>query len=491
MHQRILPVVLLVLLVTACGSSSSDPVAPRGAEKPSEPTQPLWIATAGAADQITWVKDVRSLSGGDAVACGAFTSTTTFGLGETNETTLTGTGGLDGWVARFDEDDGSLVWARVLQVTDYCDVHEVAPLDDDGCVVGGYFFGEITLGSGETNETTLTSAGSEDGFVARYDEDGLLEWAVQIGDTGLDQVLGIDVLPDGTTVVGGPFLSDSLSFDGGPTFDRGDGTIDGFVAWLDSDDGSIEDAMHVESLSEGGLVTVWSVAAMQDESVAVVGDFIGTFTIRGNNAESYDSFNESYDSWSARLKNREDVDFAAVVNGALDNRVFGVYAAEEADHIRVAGDFEGETTFVDPGDPDKSVTLDGFGQDDGYALAHEGDGTIDFAVAIGDVRADSMYDPWVDKDGRTIVIGFVRGEGGVSQGTLVGIDSEGGIDWEQDTVGAGAAYGLALDALPDGGDLYVGGSFQGTATFKNADAPPDAVGLQDAIIARLERSSDT
>ena len=50
--------------------------------------------------------------------------------------------------------------------------------------VTGNFEDTATFGAGEPNETTLTSAGSSDILVAKYDPSGALVWAKRAGGTG-------------------------------------------------------------------------------------------------------------------------------------------------------------------------------------------------------------------------------------------------------------------------------------------------------------------
>ena len=50
----------------------------------------------------------------------------------------------------------------------------VSVLSDGSAVVTGYFNGTATFGPGEANETTLTSAGDDDVFIAKYHPDGTL-----------------------------------------------------------------------------------------------------------------------------------------------------------------------------------------------------------------------------------------------------------------------------------------------------------------------------
>jgi len=66
---------------------------------------------------------------------------------------------------------GDLVWMKQATVTAG---NAVAGYPDGSSVVVGSFVGSGVFGSGEPNEATLVSAGSNDVFVARYNADGTL-----------------------------------------------------------------------------------------------------------------------------------------------------------------------------------------------------------------------------------------------------------------------------------------------------------------------------
>ncbi len=82
--------------------------------------------------------------------------------------------------------------------------------------VTGFFRDSATFGPGETNETTLTSAGLSEISVAKYDASGDLVWAKRAGGTGLDEGRGIAVDGSGNSYVTGGFTG-SATFGPGQT----------------------------------------------------------------------------------------------------------------------------------------------------------------------------------------------------------------------------------------------------------------------------------
>ena len=80
--------------------------------------------------------------------------------------------------------------------------------------VTGFFEGSATFGPGEANQTTLTSAGGFDIFVAKYDSSGALQWAKRAGGTDLEVGVGIAVDGFGNSYVTGYFTG-SATFGAG------------------------------------------------------------------------------------------------------------------------------------------------------------------------------------------------------------------------------------------------------------------------------------
>lgn len=114
---------------------------------------------------------ISTLSDDSAVVTGYFYGTATFGEGEMNETILTASFGLssDIFIARYNR-NGSLAWAKHVGGNEACGKvgNAITTLSDDSTVMTGYFSVTATFGPGESTETTLTSAGYYDIFIARF-----------------------------------------------------------------------------------------------------------------------------------------------------------------------------------------------------------------------------------------------------------------------------------------------------------------------------------
>ena len=129
---------------------------------------------------------------------GLINGSATFGQGEVNQTTLNSAGIDDIFVAKYDS-AGLLQWVRRAGGTGSDQGISIA-VDGSDIYLTGFFNGTATFGQGQTNQTTLNSAGIDDIFVTKYDSAGVLQWVRRAGGTGSDQGVGIAVDGSGAAI---------------------------------------------------------------------------------------------------------------------------------------------------------------------------------------------------------------------------------------------------------------------------------------------------
>ena len=103
----------------------------------------------------------------------------------------------------------------------------ISALADGSSLITGHFQGTASFGS-----TTLTSAGSDDVFIAKLNADGSYAWAQQAGGSGTERGNGISALADGSSLITGDFYG-TASF--GSTTLTSAGANDVFIAKLNAD----------------------------------------------------------------------------------------------------------------------------------------------------------------------------------------------------------------------------------------------------------------
>jgi hypothetical protein len=182
---------------------------------------PVWAKKAGASGSDR-ANGLATDAAGNSYITGSFNSPTcTFGA-----VGLSNSGGLDMFLTKYDA-SGNVKWAR-KSVGVSNEVGFNVSLDAYGLphLIGNYNSSTMTLGS-----ITLTLAGYDDPFVAKYDTAGTILWAKTAGGNQNDIGESIGVDADGSTLIAGYFASPSMSF--GSTSITNIGTNNIFVAKYD------------------------------------------------------------------------------------------------------------------------------------------------------------------------------------------------------------------------------------------------------------------
>jgi hypothetical protein len=185
--------------------------------------------------------------------------------------------------------DGALKWVRVAG-GEWGDYAHAMTCDEDGNV---YITGEIEMTvKFHESDISLSSWGSNDMFIAKYDTDGNLKWANRGGGRGSDQGLSVAVYGD-AVYVAGKFKDTAMFHDGSVRlFSKGDDDIflakygtDGSFKWIRRAGGELEDEAWGVTVDDEGMVYI---TGFMEHS----GDFNGVnYTTKGGR----DAFIAKYD----------------------------------------------------------------------------------------------------------------------------------------------------------------------------------------------------
>jgi hypothetical protein len=460
---------------------------------PRPPGELVWAARAGGllADDAY---GVSALSDNSTVVTGQFRDVVTFGRNEPNETTLVSAGKEDAFVARFWR-DGRLVWAKRAGGGDLCLGEGIAALADHSVVVTGSFKDSATFGPGESDETTLVSAGGADVFIARYTQSGSLLWVRQAGGAGDDLGKGVAVLSNGSVAITGQFAG-TATFGPGETNETvltSSGPVEAFVARC-GPDGSLAWARQL-----GGD---WGtgVAALSAGSAVVAGSFSGTPTFGAGepNATMLISAGE-IDVFVARYDADGRLVWAKSGGGDAIDEGRRVVALSD-DSAVVLGDFQGTATFS-AGDP-SSMSLTSAGNSDIFMVRYEADGSLAWAGRAGGADFESGQGATVLADDSVVATGTFRGTATFGQGwpgeTLLTSTGnrdvfvaryarDGTLVWAKRAGGTGAAYGVSATTLFDD-SVVVAGGFSGSFTLgpgEGNETGLTSAGDSDVFLARF------
>jgi hypothetical protein len=254
----------------------------------------VFVAKYDTSGTVQWATSIGGTSTDNGYGIATDSNGNVYVIGEYNSgsitigsTTLTGAGSYDVFVAKYDT-SGTVQWATSIGGTNSEYGRGIAT-DSNGnvYVIGGYS-GTLTIGS-----TTLTGAGSNDAFVAKYDTSGTVQWATSIGGTSYDNGYGIATDSGGNVYVTGNYSSGSITI--GSTTLTSAGSDDAFVAKYDTS-GTVQWATSI-----GGTSTDLGIDIATDSNgnVYVIGNYYGSITIGSTtltNSGSRDAFVVKYSS---------------------------------------------------------------------------------------------------------------------------------------------------------------------------------------------------
>ncbi|MDD2799639.1 MAG: T9SS type A sorting domain-containing protein [Bacteroidales bacterium] len=133
-------------------------------------------------------------------------------------------GSYDPFIAKFDA-SGNIVWFKNWGGTKY-DTFIGMDRDDAGNIFTTGMFSEVADMDPGAAVLNFTSAGNYEAYINKFDKDGNLVWAKQVGGMGNDWGNSVTALGDGNVFASGTF---SFAFDFGQTTLE---TVGGYDTWL-------------------------------------------------------------------------------------------------------------------------------------------------------------------------------------------------------------------------------------------------------------------
>ncbi|MFH1676635.1 MAG: hypothetical protein ABIC40_06375 [bacterium] len=338
----------------------------------------IFVARYNSDGTLAWAKraggtgngfpyGIATLSDDSVIVAGEFMGSTTFGEGEPNEIMLDGFSEADSeiFIARYNS-DGTLAWAKRAGGKYGQYAYSVTSLSDDSIVITGTFYNSATFGAGESKETVLTAVDGYslfDIFVARYNSDGLLEWAKRAGGHAEDGGNAITTLSDDSVVVTGYFQW-KAKFGAGEANETvliPEGPFDIFIARYNPD-GTLAWAKSAGGTSEDrGL----AVTALSDDSVVITGHIVGMVKFgSGETNETVLNPLEIYDICIARYKSDGLLAWAKCAGGKpswIYNEGDAITTLSD-DSTIVTGRYINSVVFG-PGEPNETTLVSTAGSD--------------------------------------------------------------------------------------------------------------------------------
>lgn len=360
----------------------------------------LWVRSAGGSGTDSGAGVAIEGNGAATVTCD-FSGTATFGTGS-DQVILSSAGDRDMFVAHY-RSDGTLAWARSAGGSGMDLGNEVAVDVDGSSTITGFITGTAIFGTG-SDQVTLTSAGSNDIFVARYRPDGTLAWAQRAGGSTSDVGFGVSLDGAGVASVTGTFTGTATFGIGSDQRTLTATDYDVFVARYRPDGALI----WVRGAGGSGGDFGYSVASDAADSSAVTGIFSATAIFGTGTDQVTLTSNGVWDIFLARYRPDGTLAWAQSAGGSADD--FGrAVAVDSTDSATITGHFNGTATFGSGSSQISLTAAGGPGDEDVLLAQYRPDGSLAWAQRAGGTQKDYGLGVAIDAKGRSTVTGGFNG----------------------------------------------------------------------------------
>lgn len=371
-------------------------------------------------------------------------------------------------------------WARQAGGTEI-DMAVCTAMDDSGnsYVVGNFLSDSMDFGAAVL---VNTNPGSTDIFLAKYDPDGILIWAIGGGAEGFDEAKSIAVDRFGNSYTVGVFTSAVIIFGDDTLTNAAAGFFDFFIVKRDQG-GNV---LWAKSGGGDGFDYALSVAVTDSGQCCLTGYFssntlsIGSDTL--TNLGGYDLLLVKYDTDGAVLWARSA--------GGLDDEYARSVALSGAGECVLTGSFKSTTIAFG------THVLSTLGGSDIFVVKYDGEGDVLWAARAGGGLSDIARAVAVDDSGRSFITGSYNSYG-IDFGTgplphsgnydlfIAKYDTDGMALWAEMAGGSGSdeAYSIAVDGA---GNSYVAGSFN-SPTISFGSGTLASAGGDDLFIVKYDR----
>jgi hypothetical protein len=353
----------------------------------------IFVAKYDADGVCKWVKQAGGISAdagygiavdgsGNSYVTGYFYDAASF-----NGTSLTSQGNADIFVAKYDG-NGTFQWAKQAGGPNWDQGNGIAVDGSGNSYVTGYFNSQASF-----NGTSLTAAGNNDIFVAKYNSNGDFKWVKQAGGSDSDIGNGIAVDGSGNSYVTGHFRK-TASFNG--TSLTSVGSSDIFVAKYD-DSGEFQGAKKA-----GGILDDEGkgIAVDGNGNSYVTGYFTGTAYFNGT---SLIDVKQNGDIFVAKYNGNGDVQWVRQAGGDYWDQSCGI-ATDAAGNSYITGSFNDVASFNGT-----SLTAKGVKIGDIFAAKYDANGTFQWAKQAGGTSDEQGKGIGIDGSGNSYVTGYFSG----------------------------------------------------------------------------------
>ncbi len=356
-------------------------------------------------------------------------------------------------------------------------------MDESGNVfVTGTFKTSATFG-----ETTLTSAGSEDIFIVKYNSAGIVQWAKSFGDEGMDVGRSLSVDATGNLFLTGFFRSENLTFGDFSLYNQNSAfgydqfylikcDSSGTVLWATASDGlGNMDGNSVTTDPSGNII----VTGMFDGSDIS----FGSFTLPNAGSFSSDIFIVKYNTDGTPV-------WAKTAGGNSYDYPSGITTDDNA-NIYITGYYESSTLSFG------TTNLTNMGERDMFVAKYDASGSPVWANSANgscddtgtDITIDANENVWVTGSScsETLNIGTMVFNGNDYDKVIVAkYDAAGNLAWANVYSSDDNAEGYSITA-DQNGNVFIAGAFAGNMiSFGNFDLSNANADYDDLFVTKFD-----
>jgi gliding motility-associated-like protein len=374
------------------------------------------IGSTGSECGSNFFLKVKYDNKGNLYTTGTFSGSATFTSTSGSSQTIVSTGGDEIFLAKYDT-NGVLKWVINSGGSDN-DEGTDCNIDNNGdLLLTGCFKSTATFRTRIGLPTNLTSIGSFDIFVAKYDTSGVLKWVTKAGSTLIDVPSSICADNQNNIYLGGNFAY------GGGTATFGTLTINNTALW---------GGFIAKATSSGNWIWVNGMGGSANEGInGIVVDEICNVFITGNYSGSTTTFSSSSPGAGITITNNGqfDVNIAGLDSSGLllwaksvgGSGVDYSWQMSVADNNKVlsSGNFENVSNFGN------GFSLTSNGGSDGFiCVLDKSNGTTLNAIKIGGSGSDYCNTTITDNLGNMYTCGFFSNTASFGANTLTSSGTE-------------------------------------------------------------------
>ena len=384
--------------------------------------------------------------------------------------------------------NGTVEWTRGIGGSYNDEIKSVKQTSDGGYIAVGYFDSEtIDLGNG----VSLSTKGSQDGMIIKYNSKGEVEWANTVGGDYYEYIESILEISDGGYLAVGKFTSESLNLGNGIILtSKSTGAYDGMIIKYNSK-GEVEWAK-----SFGGNISdsITSVEETRDQGFIISGWFDSNDIDLGNGIVVTNKNSSLKDGMIIKYNFKGEVEWARGIGGSSDDEIKSVKQTSDDGYLAV-GYFRSGTIELG-----NEILLENknnwSNKANGMLVKYSSSGEVEWAKPISGKGYVYISDIILTNDGGYLLGGYFDSQiieldndvsivsNGDYDGIVLKYNDIGELEWTEQVGGTDYDRITSVTELKSGAYL-IGGYFESSnINFKN-DVGLSNVGAQDGMILKI------